>query len=327
MKSSYKSKVRGVCDIFLEAEKVLITVHINPDGDAIGSALALSDALERIGKRTSIFVPQMTEVPPQYLFMPGVEKLEGKMPDNGQEDVFVVVDCASIKRIEGIDNRFKKARVTVNIDHHTDNSLFADYNLVMPEYSATSELILDIVDGLDIEIDSSMAMNIFTGIYTDTGGFKFQNTNRASIEKACRMMDEGASLSVVAENVYSNWSRGFFELLKRVMNGAVIIDDKQLIYGIIRKIDLEETGTIRSETEQIINMLRSYGKSRIVAVFYEDERHKTRVSLRGKRGFRVLEIAAHFGGGGHPCAAGFSLDKPIDEVVEIFIDHLDRKYA
>ncbi|MDA8431714.1 MAG: bifunctional oligoribonuclease/PAP phosphatase NrnA [Nitrospiraceae bacterium] len=277
----------------------LIAAHIDPDGDAIGSSLALSAALEAAGKKT--FLYSRDPLPKYFAFLPGRKKFTARLREIVEEDpVLVLLDCNSPERagIEG--RRFRKAVV---IDHHETAKEFGDVRWVDHTAAATGILVYRLVKALGGRITPEIATNLYTAISVDTGTFRYSNTSADVLRVSAELVDAGAEPNRIADHLYETWEYKRFRLLVAALNTIEVRDGVAVIH--ITKKMFRDTGTSAEDTEYFSNYPRMIGSIRIAVLLRELEQRGWKASLRSKGAVNVARIAERFGGGGHRNAAGF----------------------
>jgi len=298
----------------LQSEKrFLIATHINPDGDAIGSSLALSAALESMGKKT--FVYSRDPVPWYYSFMPGHEKFisDLKMTE-GYDPALILLDCNSPER-SALENR--SFGVSVIIDHHETERDFGDIRWVDSNAAATGVMIFFLLKSLGIAITKDMATNLYTSIAVDTGTFRYSNTRAEVLRAAAELIEAGAEPNVIADYLYETWSQKKFNLLVKNLN-TLEIKNRIAITCVTREM-FRKTGTKPEDTENFSNFPRMIESVAISAFFRELGNSVWKVSLRSKGNVNVAKIAEQFGGGGHRNAAGYKIEAGLDEAKEALL--------
>jgi phosphoesterase RecJ-like protein len=317
------------------SRRVLVASHENPDGDAIGSLLAMGLALEKIGKKTVLYNP--SPIPAVYRFLPSVTKIVNKIENDlalGEFDTAVILDCGDLERIGDAASSINDLPVLVNIDHHVTNSAFGDLQMIDTEACATAEIVYHLIGELGVSMDTDIATAIYTGILTDTGSFRFSNTNKASFDICAQMVGLGVDPLVVAQYVYGTYSLGRIKLLNLALDSIEISRNGQLSIMTVTRKMLAKTGTHPEDADGLINYARRIEDVKVAALIHEEQNHSGgsvgkknyHVSLRSDRKIDVAEIAASFGGGGHTGAAGFSIEATLPEIkAKIFA--LSEKFA
>ena len=209
-----------------KAESIVVLTHETPDGDAIGSSLAMYNALKQIGKKVDIIIP---ECPRNFEFLAGAAEIkkEGKT-DN--YDLAIALDCATIDRLNGWKNYLEEANVTVNIDHHTKNGMFADYNYVNPASPACAQILIIVLEALNIKITKEIGECLLTGIITDTGGFKYQGVSAETFQFVAWLLQTGVNVSNVYKKAFQIRTRSSFELAKIAMNRLEFLEDGKIAF-------------------------------------------------------------------------------------------------
>lgn len=283
-------------------KKLLITGHQRPDGDCLGSALALGLALPEIGKQCRIVSPD--PLPFMYRSLPGAEKIVACKQVTEDYDGAIILECGSAERT-GIQGLEKLS--TVNIDHHPSTGAWAEINWVDSSVSAVGELIFDLIEALGIRITPQIASNLFAAIMTDTGSFQYSNTSEMTLLIASRLVSFGASPAEISRTVYMNQKASRLLLLSRVLNTLEIEPSGKIASVNMLLEDLRVTGADSDDTEGFVNYPLSIRGIEACAFFRQSGECSFRVSLRSRQKIDVSRVAVQFGGGGHARAAGFSL--------------------
>ena len=309
-----------------EAAVVGVASHVNPDGDSVGALLALAMTLRDLGKRVCASLPEPRKYPPQYLFLPGRELLCAPEDLGAEADVFVALDCSNPERLGALWDWARRSRVTLNIDHHEDNMLYAAVNLVDDRASSTSELVFRVIRAAAWPLGPEVATCLYTGVVTDTGRFQHRNTSPETFALAAELAGAGADIFAVAEAVYEDRSLPYTRLLGRTLERIEFVEEFGLAYSYITQEDLAETGAALPETEDLIDHLRAVRGTRLVALFKELAEGGVRVSLRSRAAFEVGPIARAMGGGGHAMAAGYTSERDIEGSIAGLLEALrDRR--
>jgi len=311
-----KREVGRAAALIADSEAIMVFGHEWPDGDAIGSVLALALALKAAGHRVQAGWPQPGEVPHKYDFLPGIDLLVGSA-DLKPEGIAIAVDCATADRLQELKEPALASGGLINIDHHPDNTRFGSINLVDQGASATSEIVFRNARNLGLELDKDAALCLYAGIVTDTGRFQFSNTTAVTLETASQMVAMGVEPNRIYENVYQSDSLAYIKLTGEVLTRAVYDEGLGLIFGCILQSDLQKFGVNMNETEDLIDDLRALKGHVVAALFKELSSGVIRVSLRSRVDCDIGTIARNLGGGGHRVAAGYTSSKrTVDEAVE-----------
>jgi bifunctional oligoribonuclease and PAP phosphatase NrnA len=313
-------ELSAVADALRSHDRFLLITHENPDGDALGSILAAKLALEALGKDAVMYVSGMAPLPAEYKFMP-LEELRRELPEDAGERVLFALDCANESRLgEGI-RALESAKLSLNVDHHHDNTKFADVNVVLADASSTGEIVRDLLRELDMELTPDLAEALYIALVTDTGRFQYANTTPKALRLAAELVEAGADVHRVFQSVYETVQLAKLKLLARALERAQVYDGGGLVVSYLRKTDFGEVGAAEPYSEGIIDFLRAVEGAEIAALIREPPapgRPARRVSLRSSSDeIDVSAIARASGdGGGHRQAAGFSSTLEIPQIVE-----------
>jgi bifunctional oligoribonuclease and PAP phosphatase NrnA len=328
MQSSDPSEddVTSVADAIRANDRFLVVTHENPDGDALGSMLAMALALRALRKDVVMYLSGNAPTPAEYRFL-DLGDVRRELPDDLEERVLLAVDCANDRRIGEENTGVDRAQLVVNVDHHHDNSEFGDVNLIVAEASSTSEIVRDILRALDVALTPEIAAALYVGLVTDTGRFQYTNTTPKALRLAAELVEAGADVHGIFRHVYETVQFSKLKLLARALERAQLFEGGRLVVSYLLKDDFGDVGAEEPYSEGIIDSLRAVEGSEMVALIREPPRNEgpaRRISLRSSHDeVDVSAVARKMGGGGHRQAAGFSSDKPIGEIVEF----LRREFA
>lgn len=290
------------------ASKILITGHIMPDGDSIGSVLALGMALEDMGKEIKMLSPD--PVPLVFDFLPGVERIvEGhngnysECGDFGEFELLVTLDCSVAKRIGGLLQKTEQLMI-INIDHHRDSEMFGDYNYVDYRASATGEIVFRLIKLMGTRITRDVATCLYTAILTDTGSFRYGNTTPAAHLIAAELIECGIQAADICRKIYDEKPIKNLRMLEAALRTLQVSNCGKVAWAIIDNNIHQKLEAREENANGIVGMVREIRGVEVAIFFHEVEPGKTKVSLRSKYKVRVNEVAALFGGGGHEKAAG-----------------------
>jgi phosphoesterase RecJ-like protein len=315
--------VRGglssICKVLREKERFLIACHENPEGDAIGSELALALALRKMGKTATVL--NADPVPRNLLFLPGADTVVFR-EDGSNYDVAIVVDCGSPDRTGKVEKELRKPPLLVNIDHHRTNGDRGELSLVDPEAAATGILVHEVLTAMGCEIDRDVAVNIYVAVLTDTGSFHYGNSSPEAFRVAGEMVRAGVDPWEVAEQVYETQSVSRLRLLGRVLSSLELSAGGRVASITTMLADLAEFDAGKDALEGFINYPRSVLGAEVAVSFREEAGGVFRVSFRSKGRIDVCAVATRFGGGGHRNAAGCSVPGTLAEVKRKVFDAL-----
>jgi bifunctional oligoribonuclease and PAP phosphatase NrnA len=313
------SDLRAVADALRAHDRFIVTTHENPDGDALGSLVATTVALRSLGKDTVMYLGGVAPLPRQYAFMQ-LDDLVPELPDDTEERVLVAVDCAKVDRIGPDPAVVERARLVINIDHHHDNSRFGDVNLIVADASSTGEVLRDVFRELGVELTPAIAEPLYIALVTDTGRFQYTNTTPKSLRLAAELVEAGADVHAVFQQVYESVEFAKLKLLARALERARVLEGGRIVVSNLLRSDFGEVGAAGSYSEGIIDYLRAVEGAELAVLIREppaEEEPSRRVSLRASVDeLDVSAIARPFGGGGHRQAAGFSSDASVEEIIE-----------
>src|SRR5437016_2473631 len=313
------SELTAVANAIRSHDRFLLVTHENPDGDALGSILALKLALDQLGKDSVMYLYGEAPLPVEYSFMPLAE-LRRRLPDDWRERVLIAVDCANESRIGPEPEPLEGAPLALDIDHHHDNTRFGQLNLIVPNASSTGEVLRDVFAELGVELTPELAEPLYIALVTDTGRFQYANTTPKALRLAAELVDAGADIHAVFQQVYESVEFAKLKLLARVLDRAAVLEGGRIIVSHLLRNDFAEVGAAEPYAEGLIDTLRAVEGSELAVLIREPPRDGgpiRRVSLRSSIDeLDVSAIARHFGGGGHRQAAGFSSDLPLEEIIE-----------
>src|SRR6266496_1454480 len=309
----------AVAEALRSRDGFLLVTHENPDGDALGSLLALKLALDSLGKDSAMYLYGDAPLPREYAFMP-LEGLLREPPPDAAQRVLVALDCANEQRLGPDPTLLEQPPLTVDIDHHHDNSRFGDLNLIVSDASSTAEVLRDVLRELGVPLTPEIAEALYIALVTDTGRFQYTNTTPKALRLAAELVEAGADVHRVFQGVYENVQFAKLKLLARALERAQVYEGGGVVVSYLLRGDFAEVGAAEPYSEGIIDYLRAVEGAIVSVLIREPPRSDgptRRVSLRSSTDeVDVSAIARKSGGGGHRQAAGFSSEKPIDEITE-----------
>jgi phosphoesterase RecJ-like protein len=320
-------ELAAVAEAIRGNDRFLVTTHENPDGDALGSLLAMKLALDALGKDSVMYLAGEAPLPGEYDWMP-LEDLRRRLPEDAGERVLLALDCANESRLGPDPEVLVSAPLVVNVDHHHDNSRFGGVNLVVPDASSTSEIVRDLLRELGVELTPEIAEALYIALVTDTGRFQYANTTPKALRLAAELVDAGADVHKIFQGVYESVQFAKLKLLARALERAQIYEGGRLVVSYLLRDDFREVGAAEPYSEGIIDYLRAVEGADMAALIREPPRTGAparRVSLRASSDeIDVSAIARRLGdGGGHRQAAGFSSDASIEQIT----DSLRREFS
>jgi bifunctional oligoribonuclease and PAP phosphatase NrnA len=312
--------LQAVAAALREHDRFLVVTHENPDGDALGSLLATTLTLRELGKDVEMYLGGSGALPREYAFMQ-LDGLRRSLPDDLERRVLVAVDCAKADRMGPDPEPVERASLVLNIDHHHDNTRFGDVNLIVADASSTGEVLRDLIRELGVDLTPALAEPLYIALVTDTGRFQYTNTTPKSLRLAAELVEAGADVHAVFQQVYESVEFAKLKLLARALERARVLEGGLIIVSHLLRTDFAEVGAAEPYSEGIIDYLRAVEGAELAALIREPPRNDgptRRVSLRASVDeLDVSAIARMFGGGGHRQAAGFSSDASMDEITEL----------
>jgi len=299
-------------------QRFLLTAHEGPDGDALGSLLGMHHLLTQLGKDSVMFMAAKEfPLPVEYRFLP-LEEVFHEPPADMADRTVVFLDCGNIDRMP-VEFLSAGENFRINVDHHHDNTLFGDVNLVDTAASCTAEIVYELAILLGVEVTQEIAAALYVGLITDTGKFMYENTNAHTHRIAAELIDAGVAVDETYRRLYEHVPLEKLRLLSRALDGIQRYCGERLVVAYITADDYEATGAGEEMTEGIIDHLRSVEGSKVAALIRDQGdrgRAARKVSLRSSGGeIDVSAVARRHGGGGHKRAAGFSTDLELEELV------------
>ena len=305
------STLDNILEEINNAESIVILTHENPDGDAIGTGLALYNALKEYGKNPDIIIP---EYPRTFSFLPGADEIK-KSSDIEKYDLAISVDCATIKMLNGFANYFENAKVKVSIDHHSTNTMFGDLNYVSPDAPACAQILLVVLNYFKIEITKDIGTCILTGIITDTGGFKYSSVTAETFEFVAWLLNKGINVSKIYRKVLQVKTKANFELTRMAMERLEFLEDGKVAFTYITKEDEEKVNAESGDHEGIVEVGRDI-EGVEVSIFLRETDKGCKVSMRSNEYVNVSDVCILLGGGGHVRAAGATMQCTVEQEKE-----------
>ena len=304
---------RKLLSFLRKKDKFFIATHVNPEADAFGSAIALSMALETLGKETVLF--DKDKIPEFYRFLPGHERFINSIPPLiTLHSPLILLDCNSLKRagIEGLS--FRHSAV---IDHHETEEDFGDIRWIVPKAAATGLMVFYLIKELGLKITSEIAINLYSAIAVDTGTFRYNNTTPEVLRVGAELIEAGASPACISNNLYETWSEGRFALLIMALNTLEIRDN--IAITVVTKSMYKKTGAGPEDTENFSSFPRMMKDIKMSAFFREIGSNCWKVSLRSRGDINVARIATLFKGGGHKNASGYEIEASLESAKKSLI--------
>lgn len=298
----------------------ILACHQRPDGDTLGSALALAHVLRLHAK--DVVVIAEDGVPENYQFIPESETVD-RFTDRRDFDVGMLVDSEGVKRVGSAADAVTSAKLNACVDHHIQISDFGEIRVIDEDASSTAEVIFELLEVNGVHIDVAAATQLLTGLIADTGAFRFANTGPRTFHIAAHLTDIGAKPSVIAREVFDNRPMRALKLLGRALSSLETDPSGVVVWAKITARDLEELGATDEDTDGIVNNVTKVRGPKVALLFREIGHNAIRVSLRSQGGMvDVNQIANKFEGGGHVAAAGCTVHAPLDEAVKRVVEEV-----
>lgn len=309
-----------VLDSIHKRKEFLLTSHARPDGDAIGSLLALSGILHKMGKTAEIVMSD--SVPVIYKPLPASDTIIHAAQVNGRYEAAILLECDSVQRtrVQGLDKHF-----LINIDHHVTAKPFADVNWIDPGACATAEMVYRLGKAAGVRITPDIATCLYTAVLTDTGSFCYSPTNAHTFDLARQLVEHGADPAHIAQNVYFSNPTSKMRLLGAAL--STLHREGPITWMTVTREDMDRCGALEEDCEGLVNYALGIAGVEVAMFFREISNHRVRVSMRSKGAVDVSGMAEAFGGGGHQCASGFSVEGPLDAAIDRVLEALRKNLS
>lgn len=302
-----------------KAEDIVILTHECPDGDAVGSALAMYLTLKKLDKKVDVIIPEYSNV---FKFLPGADEIKKEGKEEAY-DLAISVDVTGIARLNGFAKYFEDAKTKIQIDHHQVNEMFADYNFVNPASPACAQNLIFIIEQLGVEIDKEIGTCLLTGIITDTGGFKYEGVSAETFEFTSWLLTKGVNVSEVYKKVLQMKTKANFELRKLIMDRMEFLCDNKITFTYITLEDLRKVNAQEGDHEGLVEVGRDI-EGVEVSIFIRETENGYKASLRSNNYVNVSDICIPFNGGGHIRAAGCNIQGTLEQVKEKIVHEVEK---
>jgi phosphoesterase RecJ-like protein len=305
--------MHNIQSVINSSQSILLISHRNPDGDTLGSSLALHLALESMGKQATPVC--IDPVPKELSFLPASERVvDSFRPED--YDLLVILDCADQENLTGFYKtypEFFNKVISINIDHHPSNKHFGTYQLIRDTAAACAVIMVDLFQVLDVEITKDIATCLLTGIMTDTGGFQHSNTSPEVMQKVASLLEYGADIEAIISHVFRAKTVDTLRLWGKILRDLQATPDRKIVWGHASKEIFSETHTSSEQLSGLISLIYGIQEAKATVLLQEREDGQLKGSIRTKNGEDANALAAQFGGGGHKKAAGFVVRVPQQE--------------
>lgn len=302
--------------LFLEKYRdIYIFTHLRPDGDAIGSSLALGNTLKHESKNVRLLCSD--EIPSKYSFLPGVEKFQNYFEREEEEGLAIVLDCSDLKRLGDLKDGLKELNNVINIDHHVTNEKFGDVNIIDSSAASTGEIIYKLLQTNSLELNSEISLCLYVAISSDTGSFKYENTTPQTMKIAGKLLEKGVNPSYVSQKIFDEYPLSTISILKDSLSTLQFDETGKIAWMQLTERALREQGANPDQLDGFVNYAKNIIGVEVGVFFYHTDNGETKTGLRSKS-VDVAAMAYKLGGGGHPRAAGCSISgKPGDVVKKV----------
>ena len=308
-----------ICENILRRQRFLITSHARPDGDSIGSQLAMAFALDALGKQVRIV--NADRAPDHYREFPGMDRIEIAPSTDAAVDALIVMECSDLSRtgVSGLDGRY-----TINIDHHAGNRMYGALNWFDESAAACGEMVFDLIRALGVPLSTEIATHIYLAILTDTGSFHHSNITPRTFDICRQTVEAGVNPAAMARRVFDSNSFGKLKLIGALLDTMELTDNGRLAVLYLDDAMLTACGCTHNDTEGVINLPLTAREIQAVVFFKADSNGDVRVSMRSKYDVDVRVVANEYGGGGHKNAAGFTVSGVLADVRPRIIARLEQ---
>ncbi|GAB7388261.1 bifunctional oligoribonuclease/PAP phosphatase NrnA [Bacillaceae bacterium] len=315
----YRQSLRAAAQFIREHDDFLVVSHVNPDGDATGSALAVAALLKEIGKGCTLV--NEGETPQKFRFLPSAEHIRNytENPPGRTYRAVIAVDAADLARLGKVVEIFHEDAKLLNIDHHSTNDRYGDVNLIKESACATAEIVYELLQEMGVSLSRDIAECLYTGLLTDTGGFRYANTNAYVLQIASELLQHGVSPAKIAERCLETITRAHLEMLKAALDTLTFEAGGLLAVLTVTKEVLAQTGAQKEDVEGFVNYARNIEGVEVGILFKEILEKEVKVSFRSRSYVDVAEIAKKLGGGGHVRASGCTLPMTLEEAKKTVI--------
>ena len=304
-----------------KADKILLSSHLSPDGDNLGSLIGLGLSLEKMGKEVTLL--QLDEIPKYLKFLKGLDKMTDKIPDN--IDLYITVDCANKERLGDVEILFNDPTIKIiNIDHHKSNEYYGDINLVIGDYSSTCEIVYELIKHGKFPLPTSSMDSLYTGICTDTGRFLYPAATDSTLKAASELIECGADKRRIMYYLYENESIESKRLKIEILSKSEFYFDNKLVLSSVTLKQASDYNSTISEVDEVVNEYKNVGGVELSVLIKEKIQNEFKMSLRSKTYHDVSKFAADFGGGGHTFAAGCSIKGSLIEVKNKLLERFEE---
>ncbi|WCK52852.1 bifunctional oligoribonuclease/PAP phosphatase NrnA [Aneurinibacillus sp. Ricciae_BoGa-3] len=323
--SQFASSLREAARFIQDHDRFLVVNHVNPDGDATGSLLAMGWLLRQLSKQAVLVNEGMT--PEKFMFLPGASEILNASEALPQKyDAVITCDCGDKSRVGRVEHWFAEGCELLNIDHHPTNDHFGTSNLIRTDAAATCEILYDLVCFMQLTVSPEMATCLYAGLLTDTGGFRYSNTTPHLMQAASALLSYGVQPGILAERLLETITAGHLKLLRKVLQTMEFSENNRVVSMAVTRCDMEEAGANDEDTEGLVNYGRNVEGVEVGVLYKEKNAGEVKVSMRSRSIIDVAAIAKSLDGGGHVRASGCTIKGGIEEARQIISDKLREAF-
>jgi bifunctional oligoribonuclease and PAP phosphatase NrnA len=298
------------------ADVVALACHVNPDGDALGSTLALHHVLAAAGKRSVASFPEPFTVAPHYRDLPGLELLSHPHDFPFEPSVMVTFDCGSLERLGQLRKNAEAAGELIVVDHHISNARYGSINVIDPSAAASGVLVRRLIDRLGLSLTRDAAICLYCALVCDTGRFQYESTNSSVFALAGELVEFDVPVSAMSRTLFEEHRFAYLQLLAEALARAELVREQSFVWTAVTQDMLARHGVTLDEVEGLIDIVRRTAEADVACVLKEEPNGTVKVSLRSVGAADVQRVAAAHGGGGHRFAAGFTSDVGVADTVD-----------
>ncbi len=317
--------LRRAAEILSGADEVALACHMNPDADALGSMLGLSNFLRSRGVETvSSYGNEPLDMPRWASLLPGSDRVVAPSSYPAEPGVMATCDCASFDRLGAIGGPASRARELIWIDHHRSNDGYGTVRVVDPEASSTCELVFRLIERMGGDFDRDVAVCLYAGLVTDTGRFQYQATTPETLRVAARLREHDFDHAALVRAMYEDNDPSFLRLLGTALGRMTEVPEASVVWTYITQADLAEAGVAPGDTDDLIDVLRTARDVDVAAVLKQQRDGRFKVSVRSRGEHDLSAVASSFGGGGHRLAAGYTSEHGPEGTIQQLVEALRR---
>lgn len=305
-----------------EGKSFLVSAHVNPEGDSVGSVFAVQSALSRSGKKAEIVCED--PLPKRFGFLKGRSRWSRTLKSPKKKfDTAIILDCPKLDRIGRVRKLISDVETVINIDHHISNTFYGNLNYVATEASSVGEIIFDLIKKAGLQPTKREAECIYTAIVTDTGSMKFENTKPKTHRILADLLETGLNVEELSEKIFGNNPLKKIKLFERFLKNLRVYPRKKAVFGILKREDYRRSNASREDSEGFIDYIKSLQDMKIAVFLSEaDKGRVVKASFRSRGAYDANKLARKFGGGGHKRAAGCSINGNINHAIKLILSEI-----